>query len=464
MFESAMPREGPTQIPPFFLPAALVYLVFVIYGSLVPLLYVPIPLSEAWHKFQQIPYLDLGVQSRADWVANIVLFVPLSFLWTGILSATGGVARRVFGTAFVLAACVGLSLAIEFTQLFFPQRTVSMNDLIAESLGAGIGIAAWWLAGAACTRWLRRWRDARGMTSTATSLLWIYLAVVFLYNVMPLDLILSPVEIYHKLTVGRIVLIPFGGMPADLGLALYGLGTDVLVWVAPAALWMIAGRSRRGAWASTVMAAASIEAFQLFVYTRVSDVTDVITAAMGAGIGVWLGGTFVRGAVDAPERSSSPTRAARERPWERWGAVAFALWAIGVCVASWYPFDIVLERTFIVERLHRLAPEPFTTYYFQSEYTALSTAMRKFIFFFPGGVALAVMLLRFTAPRARWVAAIGATTVILGAASAVELVQVLVPSKFPDSTDLLIETAGGAAGYGIAVMIWNRLGPTSGAR
>ena len=56
------------------------YAAFVVYGSLVPLEYRPLPPGEAWARFQQIPYLNLGVGSRADWVANGVLYVPLGFL------------------------------------------------------------------------------------------------------------------------------------------------------------------------------------------------------------------------------------------------------------------------------------------------------------------------------------------------------------------------------------------------
>jgi hypothetical protein len=59
------------------------YTAFVIYGSLVPLQFKARPLSEAWEFFRHIPYLELGIGSRADWVANILLFVPLAFLWLG---------------------------------------------------------------------------------------------------------------------------------------------------------------------------------------------------------------------------------------------------------------------------------------------------------------------------------------------------------------------------------------------
>jgi hypothetical protein len=52
---------------------ALAYAVFVVYGSLVPLEFRALPLDEAWSRFQHMPFLDLGLGSRADWVANGVL-------------------------------------------------------------------------------------------------------------------------------------------------------------------------------------------------------------------------------------------------------------------------------------------------------------------------------------------------------------------------------------------------------
>ena len=75
----------------FFL--ALLYLVFVIYGSLVPLHFHAQPWAQAVARFRGIPYLDLGIGSRADWVANILLFIPLAFLWLGAMWPQGLLAR-----------------------------------------------------------------------------------------------------------------------------------------------------------------------------------------------------------------------------------------------------------------------------------------------------------------------------------------------------------------------------------
>ena len=45
---------------------AFLYALFVVYGSLVPLAFRYRPLGDAWAVFLEIPYLQLGIGSRAD--------------------------------------------------------------------------------------------------------------------------------------------------------------------------------------------------------------------------------------------------------------------------------------------------------------------------------------------------------------------------------------------------------------
>ena len=70
--------------------AALLFTALAIYGSLVPLQYRPLEFAEALRRFRDIPMLQLSIESRADWVANVLLFVPIGFLWLGV----GSVDRR----------------------------------------------------------------------------------------------------------------------------------------------------------------------------------------------------------------------------------------------------------------------------------------------------------------------------------------------------------------------------------
>ena len=61
---------------------------------------------------------------------NILLFLPLGFL-----------CRMITGRRGALLMGLGLSLSIEILQLFIPARTTSIVDVLANTLGAGLG--AW---------------------------------------------------------------------------------------------------------------------------------------------------------------------------------------------------------------------------------------------------------------------------------------------------------------------------------
>lgn len=122
---------------------ALAYSTFVIYGSLVPLKSQALPWDAAVERFGAMPFLQLAIGSRADWAANLLLFIPLNYLWMGTLAAGRSRAGYVFATLLVIPAAIAQSAAIEFTQIFFPQPTVSQNDIIAESLGGLLGVVLW---------------------------------------------------------------------------------------------------------------------------------------------------------------------------------------------------------------------------------------------------------------------------------------------------------------------------------
>jgi VanZ family protein len=423
---------------------ALAYLAFVIYGSLVPLHFHSRPLAEAWRYFRQIPYLNLGIGSRADWVANILLFIPLAFLWLGVLWHRRSLLLRAAASLLVLGAGVGLSVGIEFTQLFFPPRTVSLNDILAETIGAGIGVAAWWLAGPAVFAWFARWAQENSPSGLAERLLYLYLFVLFAYNLLPLDLTLSPVEIYHKWQAGRLILVPFGFAFANPAEAWYGLATDALIWAPVGFLWRLRGKhSALAVWLLAVAAAALLEFLQLFVYTRVSDVTDILTAALGGAAGIWLAGLRQSGETSGEPRPRAPLGIPEAAIWSG----AALLWLGVMAAVFWYPFDFHFERGFIRERLLALNKVPFEIYYFGTEYRAATEVLHKAGFFLPLGALLGLAKSRIGGYMRRRAFGFGAVTAIVLAACGIEFGKVLLPGKHPDLTNVILEISGGALGY-----------------
>ena len=154
------------------LAVAIAYPAWVAYGSLFPL--------TGWR--------DLGLPPLAfifagwphywtafDFVANVLLYVPLGYLWYAGLNRRLG--ARSAGAAAIMAAAA-LSFAIEVLQAWLPNRVPSNLDLLGNILGAGTGVL---LAARFGHGWARRigesWRGcvspAAARTGAALVLAWV---------------------------------------------------------------------------------------------------------------------------------------------------------------------------------------------------------------------------------------------------------------------------------------------------
>jgi len=457
--DADVPRK-PSPDRRLWLAVALAYLVFVVYGSLVPLEFRPVPWDKAVKGFLHMGYRHLGIGSRADWVANILLFIPLVFFWSGVV-CWGRRGRCMGRPLVVLMLAVMLSLGIEFTQQFFPPRTVSVNDLVAEAIGGAIGLLLWWWRGQQTLRWLSGIRWIRSRKGLAEYTLLIYLGGLFLYGVLPLDLTISPVEIYHKWKSGRVNLVPFGFQLGSTVEWAYGLFTDVMLWVPVGYLLMrVYGQNRFQAWTVTVALALLLESMQFFVYSRVTDITDVITAGIGAALGVWWGGGTV---VSLENR----TRSLCSCPYRAAGLVAaLGGWFVLLLVIFWYPYDFRWDVGFLREQAWGITRLPFRAYYYGTEFRAVTELLHKVLFFMPFGIGLA--LLRRGSGTSSLVMGGVAWLLVVAAPLVVELGQVALPGKLPDSTDLLLAYFGIVLGH-LAARRWlsvedaNQEGKTSGA-
>lgn len=175
----------------------LIYVVFVVYGSLVPFEFVPLPFGAAWTKFLATELLDVGVHGRGDWVSNGVLYVPVGFLTFSLLLGRGAVWARAVASVGATAFVFALAVAVEFLQLYFPGRTVSLNDLIAEWIGGLFGafVAVYW--GTHFWRLISAWQH-QALPSLMSYALRAYAALYILFGFFPFDFILSATELQEK--------------------------------------------------------------------------------------------------------------------------------------------------------------------------------------------------------------------------------------------------------------------------
>lgn len=431
---------------PWLAAACALYLAFVVYGSLVPLQFRAVPWAEALRRFQALAYLQLGIEARADWAANILLFVPLAFLAAGAVARSPRWLWRAAQAMAVWLSCCGLAVALEFTQIFFPARTLSVNDIVAESLGAMIGVALWWFAGAQVERACARLGTSTQRNTLLRMVLVAYGIGFALYQLMPLDLTLSPAELYRKWADGRVVLVPFGYQGSSRSEALYQFLADSLLWT-PVSLLLLLGTNLGylAVLGMTVFLAAILEAAQFLVYSRVSDVTDLISAGAGALLTIAIWSRW-------EPRAVRPRSGLIRGPELRW-ALAFALWAGTVVAIFWYPFDFSFDRRWAAERLRAIPLLPFVNYYRATEFKALSQLLRKMLLFAPLGVFLAGALRGVHRAGFSRIAVCLAAGGIAAVALGVEGGQVLLPDKVPDPTDCLLTTAGGLIGYLAAIRL-----------
>jgi len=139
----------------------------------------------------------LGVEYRADWISNGVLYLPVGFLNAHLLIQKFTEVRRA--RLFILAALfsIALSLTIEFSQIFFPPRSVSQNDVLAEVVGSFIGVM---LAGR-FSDWFNTTLHAvfSSPRRLTLHLVQAYLVGYLAFSLFPYDILISSAELEQKI-------------------------------------------------------------------------------------------------------------------------------------------------------------------------------------------------------------------------------------------------------------------------
>lgn len=424
---------------------AILSLMFLFYGSLVPLDYEYKSLGEAWLEFMAVISKGLHVRSRADLGENFLLMVPVGFFWMGAVWPSGRRAWIFPFAATVLVLCLTSSCVIEFTQTFFRGRTPAFSDVLMQAMGSFAGIIAWRLWGYKI--WILYFQRSShsAATSRSTKILWAYLFVLIGYNIVPLDVTLNPYSIYQKYKAGRIVLVPFGFNYDHFKEFIYAITTDVLIWVPVGFLWCLAKFKKAiEACLWTLFAVIALETAQIFISSRIFDVTDIVLGSLG-GVGGVLLALRMPSCEFVPLKARPRLCSGYRMTWV--GIALFCLWCFSLALIFWFPYETLIERKFIETQLDRFFQVPFYVYYYSGGLTAVTAVLRKSLFFMPLGVFafLACRPLRkFDIDSLIYIIALFC---FLFAGAAIELGQVLMPNKIPDSTDLLFETLGGVLGF-----------------
>ena len=280
-----MTRRGVAAREVAFTGAAAAFVAFAVWGSLFPFEFHLVPAGEAMRLFW-LPWLrGPATWSISDLVSNVLLFIPIGVSATAAFETRGA---RAFVPALVVGAALVLSAAVEFGQAFVPYRTPSAVDVMAETLGAALGAAAWRLRGSRVDGAIATAVDAVTHASLPCQVLLAYCVVFAVAWLLPLDFTLRPGEIADKYLHKRL-LLPFVPSPdaasrLELGLA---FAAGLPLGVAAVMCGTAPGRPRAvlSALRVAIPALIALEALQVTVFSRTTDTTSLLAviAATVAG-------------------------------------------------------------------------------------------------------------------------------------------------------------------------------------
>ena len=274
------------------------FALFVVYGSLVPFRIQSVDVDDAWERYVKAMSRPLSLHSRADWAANVFLFVPLGFVAAGAVAVDH---RHTWAVLALIPAMTALSAALEFAQVWFPDRYVSIDDVVAESIGGSLGVAAWVLTGQWATDRLRAVWARLGPDTWAVKALGTYLLFLVVVHGMPFDLTMSPWQLLHKYKRGQDPDAEMNGIPR---VALIPNTTELgrqtalsAVYFVPLGFLLALARFRLARGRILVLGttiALGIEIIQLLVLSSSTYASDVVCGGLFVLVGWWIGTRWSR--------------------------------------------------------------------------------------------------------------------------------------------------------------------------
>jgi VanZ family protein len=268
--------------------AALGYVAFLLYGSLLPFDFSATAeiVSRHFHDaFGFWPFAHTQHTSKADVVTNLVLYIPAGFLialWANVSGRKSSVAAFAIGSF----ACMILSGMVETLQAFSITRVTSAQDWLMNAFGGAAGAAtavtrgrAWFVALARKMRLLWPQRPA----AVFAAVLMVLLALDAFFPYRPT---LDVSQVAHNFRASR--------FSFETGLAAHYWHHWLVQRVAAFGLLscLLACGARRPGWRTALAAvlwtmafAAAIEAGKIFIESRSANIANVVMSAIGAACG-----------------------------------------------------------------------------------------------------------------------------------------------------------------------------------
>ncbi len=228
-----------------FFRVAIIYALMIVYSSLligpIGIHFVPIGLDRAWHAFLSMPLAKHGSDQRADWTANLLMLIPLGYFVTAAAAPGNGRRGNRLASCMALLACFLFILAVKFAQLYFPPRTVTLNYIMAQTIGAFLGSVVFWLSH---KRWgpLLVWAMKRG--DGLAILLGLYSLLMIFYFLTPFDFVLSQGDLIDRLVQLPLVVFDAPGPGKPLSFRVLVIVANALSMVPVGMYLAVTGRNK----------------------------------------------------------------------------------------------------------------------------------------------------------------------------------------------------------------------------
>ena len=430
----------PSSVRPWwFALLALAVALFIIYGSYVPFQFKQRTWEDATRNYEWALNNRFLPESRADWLANIALGIPLGFALMGWLrlDRRGGMGAILAALAIVPLATLFAAM-VEFGQLYCVARTCAGSDIWAQGMGSVIGIITWIAAGPWFVKQLRFTLDQDSVRSSTLPLLCAYLVLLALTQWLPFDLSASPKDLWLRLKQGT-TWVPLSDLFPKANRPPVDDWKKIGDWLLTIALYLPAGMllaGLPGRWRNlnglgwVVLAglggAVVLEAGQLLVQSRHPSTTDVLFGTLGVTLG-WV-------------LARAMTQRAMKNYRIEWALVLGQVLFAFLAYLHWQPFDFF--PSLFGGKLQGMNWLPLASQVDKNYLWALNEILEKFLVYLPLG-ALAVWASK---DHHRLSRTLLAGVVGLLVASVLELGQGMLPSRYVSPTDVLFGFFGALLG------------------
>jgi VanZ family protein len=411
----------------------LLTVAFIVYGTTIPFQFVDNLdlVSERLSRVSLNPLISPETGRRVsipDVVQNVLLFVPFGVLAMSSMGRRFPIARL----ALVTLAAALLSTAVEVLQLFTVDRTTSLSDVVANSMGGLLGALAWPVVvstarGASRYARHRRWTDARAFYPFVVT---IGLLCVAAWE--PFDPSLELGTVWSKLKRFSVDPLQASGFSGDEPLQLLRFGAATVAGAFAYLERRLSAPAMRAA-ALCVAIGVVLEASQIAIESRMPSVEDALLCIAGAICGA--------AAFPALRKIRSADL------WLTCVAAATVVGAVGV-----YLTPFTFGGTY-----HAVQWFPFLAYYEYTSTEVVSHVFQLVLLYMPVGFVGAAV----STPTLRS-SLVVSFFVVLATAIGLEYCQGWIDGRYPDVTDVGISLVGWSVGVWLGGTGWARFSHRTG--